>query len=217
MLLLARVVHASQRPAAGVRVGVWRRESAGARLGRDARLSDRAASDGEGRRRIPRARVSQIAHQLHLVGESQGRRRPQRLSRRLPRPRQHRRVQSERAVAGWRAARPERRHELDGDVLPQHAGHCPRAGAPATTPTRMSRPNSSSTSSTSRTRSTIGRTPRRPRPRHRRSVGQRRPVLLRPAAHARRAQPVHSRAVDGRPDPVARRGDDGRRVARQAA
>ncbi len=119
---------------------------------------------GKGDVEVPRARVSQIAHQLHLVGESQGRGRSQRFSGRLPRPRQHRRVQSERAVAGWRAARPERRHELDGDVLPQHAGHRARARAPGRPRTRMSRPNSSSTSSTSRTRSTIGRTPRRPRP-----------------------------------------------------
>ena len=39
----ARVVHAPQRPAAGLRVGVRRRQPAGARLGGLARLQDRAA------------------------------------------------------------------------------------------------------------------------------------------------------------------------------
>ena len=38
----ARVVHAPERPAAGLRVGVRRRQSAGARLGGVARLQDRA-------------------------------------------------------------------------------------------------------------------------------------------------------------------------------
>ena len=47
----ARVVHAPERPAPGLRVGVRRRESAGARLGGDARLSDRAEGDGRGRHR----------------------------------------------------------------------------------------------------------------------------------------------------------------------
>ena len=84
---------------------------------------------GVGDIEVPRARVSQIAHQLHLVGESQGRRGQERLSGRLPRPRQHRRVQPQRAAARRRAARPERRHELDGDVLPQHARDRARAGA----------------------------------------------------------------------------------------
>ena len=36
----ARVVHAPERPAAGVRVGVWRRQPAGARVGDLARVSD---------------------------------------------------------------------------------------------------------------------------------------------------------------------------------
>ena len=36
----ARVVHAPERPAAGVRVGVWRRQPAGAWLGDVARVSD---------------------------------------------------------------------------------------------------------------------------------------------------------------------------------
>ena len=41
----ARVVHAPQRPAAGLRVGLRRRQPAGPRLGRLARLQDRAAAD----------------------------------------------------------------------------------------------------------------------------------------------------------------------------
>ncbi len=67
------MVHAPERPDAGVRVRVRRRESAGARLGVLARLQD----DGRARAarsRVPRARVPQAADQLHLVGESQGRR-----------------------------------------------------------------------------------------------------------------------------------------------
>ena len=44
VLLLARVVHAPQRPAPGLRVGFLRRQSAGARPRRPARLRDRPAT-----------------------------------------------------------------------------------------------------------------------------------------------------------------------------
>ena len=50
----------------------------------------------------------------------------QRLSGRLPRPGQHRRLRSQRAAAHRRLHRAVRRHQLDGHVLPEHAGH--RAG-----------------------------------------------------------------------------------------
>ena len=85
---LPRVVHAPERPAARVRVGVRRREPAGARLGRAARLRDRRLAG----LRLPRARLPQADAELHLVGQPQGRRGQQRLRGRLPGPRQHRPV-----------------------------------------------------------------------------------------------------------------------------
>ena len=58
----ARVVHAPQRPAAGLRVGLRRRESAGARLGGLARLPDRSQAARRLRRpRLSRARLPQAA------------------------------------------------------------------------------------------------------------------------------------------------------------
>ena len=82
-----------------------------------------------GRHRVPRARLPQADAQLHLVGEPQGRRGQQRLPGRLPRPRQHRRVRPQRAAAHRRLHRAERRHQLDGRVLPQPDDHRARAGA----------------------------------------------------------------------------------------
>ena len=92
-----------------------------------ARLQDREEAPRHGRPRVPRARLPQAAAELHLVGEPQGRRGQERLPGRLPRPRQHRRVRPQRAAADRRPPRAVRRHELDGDVLPEHAGD--RAGA----------------------------------------------------------------------------------------
>ena len=88
LLLLPRVVHAPQRPAARVRVGVRRRQPAGARWAA-LRVFE---IDGGQRLRLPRADLPQAAAQLHVVGEPQGRRRQQRVRGRLPRPRQHRPV-----------------------------------------------------------------------------------------------------------------------------
>ena len=71
----ARVVHAPERPAPGLRVGLRRRQPAGPRLGRVARLQDRASKRrGDGRPRVPGARLPQAAAELHLVGQPQGRR-----------------------------------------------------------------------------------------------------------------------------------------------
>ena len=154
--VLPRVVHAPERSAARVRVGVRRREPAGARVGGVAGLQDRrrrarASKDT----RVPRADLPQAAHQLRLVGEPQGRRRAATSSRAAssgsttsgcstaPRP----------LPDGGRLAA-VRRHELDGDVLPQHARDRPRARAARTARTRTSRPSSSSTSCTSPTRPT---------------------------------------------------------------
>ena len=66
----SRLVHASERPAAGLRMGVFRRQSAGAGLGRVPRLSDRPRAGGDRRHRLPRAHPPQAAHQLHLGGST---------------------------------------------------------------------------------------------------------------------------------------------------
>ena len=125
----ARVVHASERAVAGVRVGARRRQSARARMGRVACLQDRKASPRHGRSAVPRARLPQAADQLHLVGQPEGRRGHERVPGRLPRTRQHRRVRSQRRPSDRRAPRTIRRHELDGHVHAEHAGH--RDGARA--------------------------------------------------------------------------------------
>ena len=78
---------------------------------------DRKQRGDDGDLAVSRARLPQADAELHLVGEPQGRRRPQHLPGRLPRPRQHRRLRSQRAAADRRPHRPGRRHELDGDVL----------------------------------------------------------------------------------------------------
>ena len=81
----ARVVPAPERCAAGVRVELRRRQPARARDGGPARVRDRRRS----RPRVPGARLPEAADQLHLVAQPRGRRRQQRLQRRLPRARQH--------------------------------------------------------------------------------------------------------------------------------
>ena len=70
-----RMVHAPQRPVARLRMGIRRRQSAGPRLGRLARLPDRpqARDAASGDLRLPGARLPQAAAQLHLVGQPQGR------------------------------------------------------------------------------------------------------------------------------------------------
>ena len=135
----ARVVPAPQRRPAGLRVELRRRQPAGARDGGAARLQDRRRH----RSRVPRAGLPEAARQLHLVGQPRGRRRQQRVQRRLPRARQH---QPDRPLepARRRRARAGRRHGVDGvlrDVdardrdrarrgerrLPGHGDQVPRA------------------------------------------------------------------------------------------
>ena len=58
----ARMVHASERPVARLRVGVRRRQSAGSCLGRVARLSDRPRADG----RCDRDFLERVFHKLLL-------------------------------------------------------------------------------------------------------------------------------------------------------
>ena len=93
---------------------------------------DRKRRRRRGDLRLPRARLPQAAAELHLVGQPQGRRGPQHLPGRLPRPRQHRRLRPQRAAADRRLHQPGRRHRLDGDVLPEPDAH--RAGAGAAQP-----------------------------------------------------------------------------------
>ena len=83
---LPRVVPASERRAAGVRVGVRRRQPAGAGVGGAPGVRHRRRP----RHRLPEPRLRQAARQLHVVGEPPGRGRLERLRGRLPRSRQHR-------------------------------------------------------------------------------------------------------------------------------
>ena len=124
----ARMVHAPQRPPAGVRVGVLGRQPARARLGLLAGLQEDGAA-GPARRRVPQARLPQAAAQLHLVGEPEGSRREEPLLRRLPRAGQRRGVRPEQAAAHRRSPHPGRRHGVDGLLLHHHAQHRARAGA----------------------------------------------------------------------------------------
>ena len=106
----------------------------------------------QGRSRISAARLPQADAELHLVGEPQGRRGHEHLPGRIPGPGQHRRVRSQRAVADRRLHRAIRRHQLDGDVLAEHAGHRAGAREGRSRATKTWPASSGSTSSTSRTR-----------------------------------------------------------------
>ncbi len=107
---LPRVVHAPQRAAPRLRVELQRRQPPGPRLGGAARLRDRLEGEGRprrrrhSRRRFHRAGLPQVAAQLHVVGEPQGRGRQQRVPGRVPRPRQHRAVRPVQAPTGRRHA-----------------------------------------------------------------------------------------------------------------
>ena len=81
-----RVVPAPERRAARLRVGVRRRQPAGAGVGGARGVRDRRRP----RHRLPEPRLRQAARQLHLVGQPRGRRRLEPVRGRLPRPRQHR-------------------------------------------------------------------------------------------------------------------------------
>ena len=67
---LPRVVHAPERPAAGVRVGVLGDVNPPVHAWAALRVFE---IDGRRRLRLPRARLPQAAPQLHVVGEPQGR------------------------------------------------------------------------------------------------------------------------------------------------
>jgi hypothetical protein len=100
-------------------MGLRRRQSAGARMGRLACSQGRNEAERPGRPPIPRTDFPKTSPQFYLVGEPQRHRGPQRLSRRLSRSRQHRRLRPQRAAAHRRSYRTVRRHQLDGHVLPK--------------------------------------------------------------------------------------------------
>ena len=122
-----------RRGAARLRVVVRRRQPAGPRRGRAARLDDRRAQG----RRFLQADLPQAAAELHLVAEppGQGGQRP--VLGRLPRPRQHRRL---RPVAPARrdGARAVRRDRLDVHLLPVDAPHRDGPGRERSRRTRTS-------------------------------------------------------------------------------
>ena len=86
------------------------------------------------RPRVPRAGLPEAADQLHVVAQPRGRRRQQRLQRRLPRARQH---QPDRPLepARGRDARAGRRHGVDGLLRALDARDRDRARARRTTST----------------------------------------------------------------------------------
>ncbi len=143
----ARMVHAPQRPNSRLRVGLQRRQSAGARLGDLARVSNRPQTKWrQGRPGVSRARVSQAHAEFHLVGQPQGRPGAEYFPGRILGPGQHRGVRPQRAAAHRRLHQSIRRHQLDGDVCAEPDAH--RAGTRRNTImcTKTSPASSSSTS-----------------------------------------------------------------------
>ena len=127
----ARSLPAPERPAARVRVELRRRQPARSRLGEPVQLSARTAR-AWATTRVPflKRTFHMLIVELHLVAQPQGSRRPQPVRGRVPRPRQHRRVRSQRAAADGRLPGASGRHGLDGAVLrPEHARHGAGAGA----------------------------------------------------------------------------------------
>ena len=197
-----RVVHAPQRPAAGLRVGLRGRRPARAGMGGPARLPDRAPHDGPRRPPVPRAHLPQAAARLHVVGQPQGPRRPQRLRRRLPGPRQHRRLRPRRGPARRQLAGPVGRHRVDGHVLPLDAGDRLRAGRP--------RPGLRGPGHQVLRALPLRRGgPQRPGRAGRGDVGRGRRVLLRRPADARRHGHAPQGALARGPHPAARGGHPG--------
>ena len=121
LLMLRRPVLPSQRPDSRLRVELQRRESAGACLGDTLPIPNRDRVRAC-RPALPGALVPGTDAELQLVGQPQGPGRPQRFCRRIPRPRQHRRLRPQRTFADRRTSGPGRRHGMDGVLLPLHAG-----------------------------------------------------------------------------------------------
>ncbi len=144
-----RVVHAPQRSAARLRVGVRRREPTGARLGRAAGVRHRRRRDRHTGPRVPGAGLPQAAAELHVVGEPQGRGRRQRVRGRLPRDGQHPPIDRSAPLPVEGRLEQSDATGLDGAVLPQHAGDLAACSPSTRRRTRTWRPSSSSTSRTS--------------------------------------------------------------------
>ena len=181
------VVPASQRRAARLRVGLRRRQPAGAGVGGAGGVRDRRRP----RHRLRQPDLRQAAGQLHLVGEPGGRRGQQPVRGRLPRPGQHR-PDRPLAPAGRRHPGAVRRHRLDGLLRDRH-------GLPGDSPEPV-RPAARHRSGP--------QVPRALRRHHRgarraRAVGRDRRALLRPAADAQRGRRPGEGPVDGghHPDP----------------
>ena len=127
----ARMVHAPERPTPGLRMGIRRRESAGACLGGLARFPDRPQADTAAAGDL--AFLERVFHKLMLNftwwvnrKDAEGRNIFQGgflgldnigvFDRSAP-------------LAHRRLHQPSRRHQLDGDVLPEPDAHRPGAGA----------------------------------------------------------------------------------------
>ncbi len=105
-----------------------RRQSAGARLVDDLHLQSPADPAWQRRSRLAGEKLPETGAQFHMVGEPQGPDGEERLRRRVPGPRQYRRLRSQRTLAHRRLPRAGGRHGLDGALLPEHDGDRRRAG-----------------------------------------------------------------------------------------
>ena len=193
-----------ERADPGLRVELQRREPPRPRLGDVLPLPGRARPRAGGHQ-VPRALLPGAAPQLQLVGEPEGPRRAERLRRRLPRPRQHRRLRPERAAPDRRLARAGGRDGLDGLLLPEHArdrAHPGRA-RPRVRGARLPVPPALHLD-------LVRDGPYRRAPR--RDVGRSGRVLLRPPEAAGRERDAPQGPVDGRaPAPLRLDGLRGRR------
>ena len=102
----------------------------GPRLGHPVPASHRASPARRGRPRLPQVGLPQALAELHLVGESQGPIRQERVRGGLPRPRQHRRLRPQRPSAHRRPPGAGGRHRVDGPLHPEHGGARDRARRP---------------------------------------------------------------------------------------
>ena len=112
----AQPLRPPQRADPRLRVELQRRQPAGPRLGDPLPLQVREEPGPRGPQ-VPGALVPGPDAQLQLVGEPQGPAGEERLRRRFPGPRQHRRLRPQRAAAHRRLPRAGGRHGLDGLLL----------------------------------------------------------------------------------------------------
>ncbi len=122
-----RMVHASQRGASRLRVGLWGRQSAGPCLGLLGGLQGHEHV-GDAAVGVSFLRVPKAADEFHLVGEPQGLARQPPFLRRVFGAGQYRRVRPLAAAARRRTTGAGRRHGMDGLLLRNDAGDGPGAG-----------------------------------------------------------------------------------------